>query len=373
MSLPPFPDPTVSVEIPDSYPAIEFNLERFFHLTHDILCIAGFDGYLKKTNPAFMDLMGYSMDELKSRPINDFIYGEDRETTTRLRENLKKDKPLINFENRYVTREGKIVWLSWTSVSEPQTQVIYAIAKNITHVKKLEEERNQLLKDLTRLNADLKQFTYAASHDLRAPVNNLISLFGLLDLSKIEDSETLEYIEMMETSALSMKERLNTSVDAISREEKINVKIEKLNFRKCLDATLHSIQTLITNSKTRFEIDLVDPAEIIFNAFYLQSIFLNLISNSIKYSRPEVDPVISITSQMLNGEPSLVISDNGCGFDLKKVEGKMFKLHQSFHSNQDSKGIGLYLVQSHMQSLGGTVTVHSEVNKGTTFTLCFKK
>ncbi len=364
--------PFAASETLDHDPAFNFNLERFFQLTHDILCIAGYDGYLKKTNPAFMELMGYSLEELKSRPINDFIYGEDRETTSRFRENIKKDIPLLNFENRYVTRDGNIVWLSWTSVPEPENKVIYAIAKNITHIKKLEEERNLLLLDLTRLNADLKQFTYTASHDLRAPVNNLIALFGLLDLSKIEDAETLEYIKLMNTSALNMKKTLNNSVDAISGEEKINVQVKNLNLRECLDTTIHSIQTLITDSGTTFVIDLDNPAEVKFNAFYLQSIFLNLISNSIKYARTDELPVISLTSRILDGKQCLVISDNGSGFDMKKVEGKIFKLHQSFHSNRDSKGIGLYLVQSHMESLGGTVNVTSEVNKGTTFTLCFR-
>ncbi len=361
------------IEIRDLHQTPQFNLERFFHLTHDFLCIAGYDGFLRKTNPAFIEMMGYSLEELQSRHVNEFIYLEDREKTSRLRENIKNDIPLLNFENRYVTRDGKIVWLSWTSVREPENKLIYAIAKNITHVKKLEEERNLLLMDLTRLNADLKQFTYTASHDLRAPVNNLIALFGLLDLTKIEDEESLEYLELMKTSALNMKKKLNNSVDAISREEKINVRVEKLNLRECLDATINSIQTLITDSGTRFIIDLNEPAEIEFNPFYLQSIFLNLISNSIKYARTEEQPVIAITSRMQDGKPCLTFSDNGSGFDMKLVEGKIFKLHQSFHNNHDSKGIGLYLVQNHMESLGGSIKVSSEVKKGTTFTLFFGK
>jgi signal transduction histidine kinase len=113
--------------------------------------------------------------------------------------------------------------------------------------------------------------------------------------------------------------------------------------------------------------------ELKYSSFYLQSIFLNLISNSIKYSNPEVDPVISIRSRKVNNTNQLVFSDNGIGFNMNEVENKIFGLHQSFHNSRDSKGIGLYLVQSHLQSLGGKITVESKVNIGTTFTMTFKE
>jgi PAS domain S-box-containing protein len=351
----------------------DFNLERFFQLTPDILCIAGYDGFIKKINPAFLNLLGYSFDEIRNTPISDFIYSEDKIITSRFRENLKKDIPLLNFENRYVTKDGSLVWLSWTSISEPENQLIYAIAKDITHVKKLEEERNLLLVNLAKLNADLKQFSYTTSHDLRSPVNNLLSLFSLLDLSKIEDSETLEYIELLNTSTLNMKSTLNKYADAISGEERINVEIEVLKLDDILLIVRNSINTLITNSKARFKIDFSEVPELKFNSFYLQSIFLNLISNSIKYLNPKVETVISISSHKVNNVIQVVFSDNGIGFDMDEVENKIFGLHQSFHNGHDSKGIGLYLVQSHLQSLGGKISVESTVNIGTTFTITFKE
>ena len=231
--------------------------------------------------------------------------------------------------------------MSWTSISEPENDLIYAIAKDITHVKKLEAERNLLLVNLAKLNADLKQFPYTTSHDLRSPVNNLLSLFSLLDLSKIEDSETLEYIELLNTSTLNMKSTLNNYVDAISGENKINVQVEVLNLNDILNIVRNSINTLITNSKTSFEIDFSEVPELKFSSFYLQSIFLNLISNSIKYSNPEVDPVISIRSRKVNNTNQLVFSDNGIGFNMNEVENKVFGLHQSFHNSHDSKGLSL--------------------------------
>src|SRR5688572_18009921 len=150
-----------------------FEYELFFELSPDLLCIAGYDGYFKKINAAVPKLLEYSLEELYARPINDFVYEEDKNTTAEVRGELIKAKPLRNFENRYVTKSGEIVWLSWTSQPVESDQLIFAIAKNITHKKKQEEERNSLLADLTQVNKELKQLSYTTSHDLRSPVNNL--------------------------------------------------------------------------------------------------------------------------------------------------------------------------------------------------------
>lgn len=358
--------------IPNIGTEISFNLEQFFQLTPDVVCIASYDGILKKVNPAFSKLLGYSMEELINSPVSNFIYPEDRLNTSRFRDNLREKNPVLNFENRYLTKSGDIIWLSWTSVSEPENQLIYAIAKDITHVKKLEEERNLLLIDLAKLNADLKKFTYTTSHDLRSPVNNLLSLFSLLDISKIEDEQTLEYIELLNTSTIQMKNTLDKYVDAISQEKKINIQVEVLSLEETFFLVLNSINTLIQKSNTTFEVDFSEAPEVRFSSFYLQSILLNLITNAIKYSNPKVTPAFTIKSLKVNNGIQLLFSDNGIGFDMEKVGNSIFGLHQSFHNNSESKGIGLYLVQSHMESLGGKISVDSKVNIGTTFTLTFK-
>ncbi|MEO3403897.1 PAS domain S-box protein [Mucilaginibacter sp. CAU 1740] len=116
-----------------------FDLEHFFHLSPDWLCIAGFDGYFKKVNPAVAKTLGYTESELFSRPIDSFVYPEDRSITASKRESIKRNNPLIDFENRYVTKSGEVVWLSWKSMPVPNKQLVFAIARNITERKKLEE------------------------------------------------------------------------------------------------------------------------------------------------------------------------------------------------------------------------------------------
>src|ERR1700760_2729395 len=89
-----------------------YNPELFFELSPDLLCIAGYDGYFKKINPTVSKVLGYTNEELFARPIDSFVHPEDRGLTAKKRDNIKKDNPLLNFENRYVTKSGEIVWLS---------------------------------------------------------------------------------------------------------------------------------------------------------------------------------------------------------------------------------------------------------------------
>ena len=347
--------------------------KHFFDTSPDLLCIAGFDGFFKKINPSVSKLLGYSETELLSKPINEFIFNEDKKSTATVRGELTKNSPLHNFENRYVTKKGEIVWLSWTSMPNSDEKLIYAIAKNITPKKVLEEEHNSLLINFTRINNELKQLSYTNSHDLRAPVNNLLSIFSLLDTSKVTDEETLKYIEMLETTSGNLRDTLNVYLDKLVKQDNLDTKIEVVNFNLAISAVLLSINSLIDDSKVFIESDFSALEEIPFNRAYLESIFLNLITNSIKYARPEVAPLIVISSRIKDGVNQLVFTDNGLGFDMDKVKDKIFGLHQKFNNNVDSRGIGLYLVHNHVTSLGGHISVTSKVNQGTQFVISFKK
>jgi len=363
----------IQVSDPVSYSEAASKLEPFFELSPDLLCIVGYDGFFKRINPAVSKLLGYSDRELYSRPVHEFIYFEDRSITAKVRTELIKSKPLFNFENRYVTKSGEIVWLAWTSLPVDSDQMVFAIAKDITHKRKLEEERNLLLANLTKINKDLKQLTYTTSHDLRTPVNNLLSVFSLLDVSKINDPETLQFIDILKLASENLKETLNTYVDVLRHKESLHEQVEEVNLGKTLQVVLQSISNLLQTSKAAIHVDFSAFEIISFNKVYLESIFLNLITNSIKYARPECLPVISISSKIVKGVCQLIVSDNGLGFDMEKVKDKIFGLHQKFHNHIDSKGIGLYLVYSHITNLGGQIAVESKVNEGSTFTISFKQ
>ncbi|MBD1262590.1 PAS domain-containing sensor histidine kinase [Maribacter polysiphoniae] len=347
-------------------------LAPFFDLSMDCLCIANYEGYFVNINPALVELLGYSETELKSRLISEFIYEEDRERTAKNRQNLLKDVALVNFENRYVCKSGELVWLHWTSIPVASEQLVYAIAKDVTHKKELENERISHLSQLSQVNNELKQLNYTTSHDLRSPVNNLISMVDLIDMGKIEDDDTLEILSFIRLSAEGLKTSLNTYIDAFKQNDDTSDKFEVVTFNTVLQKVQSTISSLIRTAGVEFQVNFSGMESILFNAAYMESIMLNFITNSIKYARPHVPPVISITSEEKDGKKTFTFSDNGLGFDMEKVGHLIFNLNQRFHGNEDSKGVGLYLVYNHVTSLGGTISVDSAVNEGTTFTITFK-
>ncbi len=346
--------------------------ELFFELSADLLCIAGFDGYFKKINPAVVKLLGYTSDELMARPINDFVYEDDKNITQKVRRDLIGGEPVFNFENRYVTKSGDIVWLSWTSMNIDSDRLVFAVAKDVTIKKKLEEERNTLLINMTSLNKKLEHLSYTTSHDLRAPVNNLLSLFELLDTTQIADEDTLELIKVLRAASVNLQQTLNGYVDKLKEKQSVNLPLEEISLSGALETVMKSIASLVRNSRAVINADFSEVSSIFFNKEYLHSILLNLLTNSMKYAKTDCLPVITITSKRVNGIRQLIVSDNCIGFDMEKVKDRIFGLHQKFHEHADSKGIGLYLVYNHVVSLGGTISLESKPNEGATFIISFR-
>lgn len=348
------------------------DLRHFFELSHDLLCVAGFDGYFKRINPAVVRTLGYTKAELLARPIDDFVHPDDRELTRLSRNQVTEGNPLINFENRYLTKNGEVVWLAWTSMPLEQEQLIYAIAKNVSSKKLLEADRNSLLSRLTQLNAELRQMTYTASHDLRSPVHNLLSLFELLDINKITDTETRQYVELLNKATQVLKVNLNQHVENLSQKESLIQSRELVSLPAILANIRLALFSLLEQTGTSITADFEAFDSLNFNASALESIFLNLISNSIKYAQPGQPPQIRISARMSGAIPQLIFSDNGLGFDMDLIQDKLYGLNQTFHFHPDSQGIGLYLVYNHLTSQGGHISLVSKPNEGASFTLSFK-
>ena len=346
-------------------------INRFFESSVDMLCIANYDGYFVDVNPAFIRLLGYTLEELFSRKINEFVYEEDKDSTQRVREAIYDNEPLINFQNRYVCKSGDLVWLSWSAVPVVEDRLVYAIAKDITHEQHLRNERIKEMVKLKTVNANLLRLNYTTSHDLRAPVNNLISLFEILDLNQIKDKETIELLKFMEISAKGVKESLENYLDLMQHASADEEQLSVVSFEESLSKTRNTLSCLLMNSKTNIQSDFSACESVIFNKEFLDSIFLNLLTNSVKYAKPGFSPVVEIASAIRDGKNVLRYKDYGVGFDMDKNGDKIFGLHQRFSDIEDSKGVGLYLIKTQINSVGGTITVESEPNQGATFTITF--
>ena len=123
---------------------VETELAQIFNFIPDMICVADFDGYIKRMNTAGLEILGYSLEEICSRPLISFIHEEDRLQTQEKLTGLFKGESVQKFENRYITKEGKIVWLSWTANRVLEHGMIYAVAKNITEEKKLRELNSEV-------------------------------------------------------------------------------------------------------------------------------------------------------------------------------------------------------------------------------------
>jgi PAS domain S-box-containing protein len=195
---------------------INYNYEKFFELTPDLLCIAGFDGYFKKVNAAVANTLGYSYEELYSSPINSFLHPLDVEMTNKVRASLTAFETLYNFENRYITKTGEIVWLSWTSRPSKEDRLIFASAKNISYRKRLELDKDNEFDNLVKINEAFKQLSYTTSHDLRSPLESLLAVFDLLDLNTIKDEKTIALINVLKRGGEKIKTRVDEYIICLS-------------------------------------------------------------------------------------------------------------------------------------------------------------
>ncbi len=349
----------------------EDELNRFFNLSPDLLCIVGYDGYFKKFNSAVCKLLGYSATEILSRPLIDFVFEDDKETTLNTRKKIHNENREVNFENRYVTKNGEIKWLAWTSIPIQNEGLVFGVAKDITDRKLMEEERKELIQELTRSNKELKQFSYITSHNMRSPLTNLIAISELIDTSLINDQGTVELIDGFKASTAHLNETLNDLIKILIIKENTNQELEEIHFNSTFENVVNSIASIINQTNAKISYNFNSVPKVMFNKSYLESILLNLTTNAIKYAHPNRNPEITVNTELKNNAVVLTFEDNGIGFNEEKVKGKIFGLYQKFHNHPDSKGIGLYLVQSQITALGGTIDVNSKENVGTKFIITF--
>jgi signal transduction histidine kinase len=132
-----------------------------------------------------------------------------------------------------------------------------------------------------------------------------------------------------------------------------------------------SIKNIIEKERVSILYDFEEGGELYSLKSFMHSIFYNLIQNSIKYRRLDIDPVINIKTQMSNGKMTVIYTDNGRGIDTSKYANEIFGLYKRFDTSVEGKGMGLFMVKMQVESLDGNISIKSELNKGTEFLLEF--
>ena len=328
-------------------------------------------------NEAFTQMTGYTAEEVKGNTLS-ILVGPltDKEERAKVRQAINKEESgemrVINYK-----KNGDTFWVSASVFPLKdrfgKTTHWVSIQRDITRRKIAEAEREQLLNELIQNNKELKQFSYITTHNLRAPLTNLLSIAKMIDLTKITDKRTIALIDGFRKSTHHLSNTLNDLIEILIIKENQHLPTQEIGFSDVLHNVQVSIANTLAETKAEIESDFSLAPFVIFSGAYLESIFLNLITNSIKYAHPDRHPIIQIISTLdKEGNKKLIFSDNGLGMDLERVKDRIFGLYQRFHNHTNSKGIGLYLVHSQITSLGGKIEVASALNIGTTFTITFK-
>jgi PAS domain S-box-containing protein len=131
--------------------------DRFFDLSIDMLCIVRFDGHIIRLNLAWEKTLGFSRQELQSKPMFEFVHPDDRERTLDQNRRVREGGQALAFENRYLCKDGSYKWLLWNSTADFEHQVIYGVARDITARKRADAERERLLGELQAALAEVKK------------------------------------------------------------------------------------------------------------------------------------------------------------------------------------------------------------------------
>lgn len=328
-------------------------------------------------NPAFTEMTGYKAAEIIGKTPIVFMGKKSVKNDISKLSKALKGKEEFKFETLNLTKTGEEYWVHFSMIpitnQEGEHSHWISIQRDITEEKKQEKEKEQLIRELTQNNKDLKQFSYITSHNLRAPLSNLTGLLNLMHEIPVENQELREVINGFSTSTNLLNETINDLVKVIIIKDNPSINKEEVLIKDVFESVFNQLSYLISLHKPILKIELEKVTILHINKAYLESILLNLFTNAIKYRSPKRTLRIFVSSKELNNQIVLVFKDNGIGIDLERNGDKIFGLYQRFHNYSDSKGLGLYLVKSQVESMGGTISVESEVDKGTTFTITFKK
>ena len=180
---------------------------------------------------------------------------------------------------------------------------------------------------------------------------------------------------MFKKSTKQLDETINDLVRILVIKSNANIGLEEVKFEDILLKTTNMLSSLLSKVNTKIGFDFDEALSITSNPAYMESIFMNLLSNALKYRNLERQLVLNVYTKVDHEHQTikLCFEDNGLGIDLERNKDKIFGLHQRFHEQGEGKGIGLYLIQSQIKALGGSISVESVVNEGTTFIITFNQ
>ena len=332
-------------------------------------------GNLTYLNPLFCESTGIKEDDYLGRHYLDIVLPQDHDKCT------KTFKECLNYANeskqallKKNTDEGtdSILW-EFTRLDDEQHNFkeVLCIGYDVTPLVKKQENLERLIAVTSKQNERLLDFTYIISHNIRSHVANLSGIISCVDLN---DKDDLEYsLELLKISVSALDDTIHHLNDIITIQSEGNLPQKKLNLKKAVVKTVQLLYEQLVEADIDLEINIDSSITISTNPAYLESIIQNLITNAIKYRHTDRKSKIVVSHKEEEFFQLLIVTDNGIGIDLSRNGGRLFKLYETFNGNIDAHGVGLYIVKTQVEAMGGKVTVDSTFGKGTTFTVYFRK
>ena len=350
------PDATVGIfrDVTDRVNAKD-QLDQLFNLSTDMLCVAGLDGFFKQINPAFEKTLGFSEKELLSRSFLDFVHPDDRASTIAEVERLSQGLITVDFQNRYLDKDGAYHWMSWRATPMADKGLVYAIARDVTQQMRVKEE-------LARSNADLEQFAYAASHDLRAPLRNIALLTEWIEEDMVGrlSPKAQEHL----TTLRGRLQRMDALVEDLLSYSRVG---RETNGVVSVDtaAVIHDVTELLA-PPTGFAIVVQPPMPVVHTQRApFEQVIRNLIGNALKH-HDRAEGRIVVSAKQRDGLWEFSVADDGPGVPAE-FHDRVFQMFQKLRSSDEVEGtgMGLALVRRIVEVNGGAIRLESS-GRGTT-------
>jgi len=352
------------------------NLKNVFKYSPVGMALINTEGKWFDINQALCDMLGYTTEELLNIPLSNITHAEDalpeKELINQL---LQKIIDTYRIEKRYFRKDGSTLWglcsanIVWNNLDQPLFLIMQVIdiTENKKLITQLEEKNYALEYKISQVN----EFNRIIGHNLRSPAASLISMSEFIeDDNKPEDKIFLiSKIKDTATTIISTLDDLKEYVD-IQLNRKFT--LSNTDIHSAIEYATGMLKKEIEETDAEIIINL-EIEKVLFPKVYMESMFYNLLSNSLKYRNTNVPLRITITSREEKGFDCIIVSDNGIGIDLNRYRDEIFKYKKTFHTGYDSTGVGLFLVKNHLSFFGGSINVESSLSRGATFTIYLKK
>jgi PAS domain S-box-containing protein len=319
-------------------------------------------GKVALVNKGFEKIFGFTQEELQHKQLNQFIVPDNLTTEGNDLDSLISVQRVVRIDTYRKRKSGEIIPVIVYGVPiqlENKTIGIFGAYVDMSEQKRTEEE-------LKVRNAELDNFVYKVSHDLRAPLS---SVLGLVNLARLEgNTDNLgDYIKMI---GQKVKQLDNFISDVLSHSKnlKLDLKIQPIDFHQLIEQTFINLNYLKGADQIKKFVQ-IESTVFYSDPWRVGEIFRNLISNAIKYRDDTKEfPSISINIYTTAHTASIIFSDNGIGIEEKSLPS-IFDMFYRATSQADGSGLGLYIVKNAVDKLGGTIKVTSTEGAGTSFEL----